>query len=393
MVNIASSLYKSVMERLQLSPDVLDWAAAEAGLSLVALAQKLSKRGADEIIRGRLTEPQIERFAKLTGVPLGYLFMPRPPNPREPGIADFRTVAQSRPLSRDFFDSLDEVQYKQDWYKEYLERIGADKLDFVGKYSQGEVNVLVVAKDIRNQLDLDSIDREALRSPDDLYSLLVDRSERLGILVFKNGVVGNNTRRSLAVDEFRGFVLSDPLAPVVFINGSDAPAAWTFTLAHELAHIWLGDSGVSDTSPSTNVAREKQCNSIAAEVLVPQAQFREFWAEHLNRNASTVERTIAAGRSYFRVSELVIARRALDMKLISHQLYSQTYNNSPKAGGQGSGGNFYRTLNVRNSKKFSSKVSSLAVSGAISFREAGRLLNVAPGRIETVYKRNRALST
>lgn len=393
MVNIASSLYRSIMERLQLSPVVLDWAASEAGLSLVAIAQKMSKRNADEIIDGRLTEPQAERFAQLTGVPLGYLFLAQPPAPRHPGIADFRTVGRSAPLSRDFFDSLDEVQYKQDWYREYLETIGAAELQFVGKYSKRALDIFEIASDIRSHLNLNNIDRSSLASPDDLYSLLVDRCERLGILVFKNGVVGNNTHRALAVEEFRGFVLSDPLAPVIFINGSDAPAAWAFTLAHELAHIWLGDSGISDASPGTDVAREAQCNAIAAETLVPRVEFQEFWNGQLDQHGGTPERAIAAGRLHFRVSELVIARRALDLRLIPYQIYNQTYTNSTRARPRGEGGDFYRTLNVRNSKKFSSKVSYLAISGAISFREAGKLLNVAPNRIETIYKKNRAIPT
>lgn len=316
------------MHKLQFSPPVLDWAATEAGLSLVAVAEMLSKRSVDDILQGRLTEPQAEKFARVARVPLGYLFMKEPPSPRQADVADFRTVVGSSSLSKDFFDVFDDVQYKQDWYRDYLEGIDAAPLEFVGKFSGGGGRSRLVADDIRRALRLNDDERSHLRSPDDLYALLVERCEDIGILVFKNGIVGNNTHRPLSVDEFRGFVLCDPLVPVVFINGADAPAAWTFTLAHELAHIWLGDSGISDTKPGTRNRREAQCNAIAAEVLVPQELFRAFWAAQDPRQ--TAVQWIAAGRLHFRVSELVIARRALDLELISHRVFDQVYDGSQR---------------------------------------------------------------
>lgn len=378
-----------IMNHLTLSPSVLHWAAGEVGMTLREMADHLTPKKQDEILKGHLTESQLTKFSKLSGVPLGYLFLPEPPAARRLNIADFRTVQFAEPLSRDFFDTLEDIQFKQDWYRDYLERQGAASLPFIGGCS-GQTQPQTIADNIRAWLEFATLDRTQLRNADELYGELVQRVERIGILVFKNGVVGNNGKRPLSVREFRGFALCDELAPVIFINGGDAPAAWLFTLAHELAHLWLGHSGVSDVSPRTDNNAERLCNQVAAEVLVPELEFRSFW-ERCLLQGDAPEIAISQGRLHFKVSELVIARRSLDLGFITYELYER-YAIITKKKGSG-GGDFYATLRVRNSKTFTAKVAALAAAGSISFREASKLLRIAPNRVMTIHNQRRAIPT
>lgn len=378
------------METVKLTPQVLEWAAAQTGSTLSELAHSVSKRAAERIVGGELTTPQALKFAKLAGVPFGYLFLDKPPPARKLAVADFRTLPDAHPLGRDFFEVFDDIEYKQAWYREYLHAVGADPLAFVGRFKGKAPEPRAVAVDMRQVLGLAEDSAAALSSPDEHFALLVSKCEDAGVLVFKNGVVGNNTRRSLSVQEFRGFALSDPVAPVVFINGTDAPAAWVFTLAHELAHIWLGQSGVSDAGSRASNPHERLCNEIAAEFLVPGESLRNMWE---GADAQSPEERIELARRRFNVSSLVIARRALALDIISHALYAAFYNNakkSKKGKGEG-GGDFYRTLSTRNSKKFSRRVASLAVRGSMTLREAGRLLNTNPNNVVKFHAKQNAL--
>ncbi|CAE6856264.1 ImmA/IrrE family metallo-endopeptidase [Paraburkholderia domus] len=379
-------------ETLSLSPDVLDWAASQSGGSLEGIARSISKSAPGKIIAGTLTPSQAIKFAAAAKVPFGYLFLMAPPAPRvRPELVDFRTInSSSTPLSRDFFDVYDDVKFKQVWYRDFLEKEGAEPLHFVGQGRKQSLNPMQVAEEIRQVLRLDRIAMGKASTAEELFSYLSARVEAAGILVFKNGIVGNNTSRPLSVSEFRGFAISDPIAPVVFVNGKDAPAAWMFTLMHEVAHIWQGDIGVSDAATASHNGDERFCNAVAAEMLVPSSDFAKMWA--------SVEGTATARlnelRRHFKVSLLVLVRRALDFGYVDESLYREIYLTSQKSGSKGDdggGGNFYATLAVRNSRKLAKRVASLATSGNISLREAGQLLNTNPNNVVTFYAKQRAL--
>uniref|UniRef100_UPI0035B26F88 ImmA/IrrE family metallo-endopeptidase n=1 Tax=Hylemonella sp. TaxID=2066020 RepID=UPI0035B26F88 len=373
---------------IKLSPSVLEWAAGQAGATLHEVASKVSARRYELIEQGQLTPTQAEKFARIVNVPFGYLFFTEPPVQRPLPIADLRTVQDREPLGQEFFETYDDIVYKQEWFVDYLTRVGAEPLPFVGSFEGTREQIPAIAADMRQKLGLTSEILRAAKNKDELFSLIAERVEAAGILVFKNGVVGNNTRRGLPVAQFRGFAIVDPLAPAVFVNGADAKAAWVFTLLHEVAHIWIGESGVSDAAPGSSAITEVVCNAVAAEILVPLGEFIPRWSA---LESLPVPARIEALRRDFKVSGLVIARRALDQGLISLELYREIYAAARKAGTESSGGDFYRTLGARNGKRFARTVADLAYAGDIGLRQAGRLLNTTPSNVLNYRDRIRAL--
>ena len=214
----------------------------------------------------------------------------------------------------------------------------------------------------------------------DYFSELIRAAEAVGILVMRSGIVGSNTHRKLQVSEFRGFAISDELAPVIFINSSDADTARLFTLIHELAHIWIGKSGISNGSHNQNAEDEIYCNGVAGEFLVPTAIFRQLWDEELGLRPN-----LAPIAARFHVSKLVVVRKALDSGYITNDEYREYYTTELEAfrNRGGSGGNYYASTGAKNSTKFSSAVVTEALSGRLLLRDAGGLLGISPNSIKT----------
>lgn len=214
------------MAKAGINGNQVKWARERAGLQLSDLSKALhlaeDKIAAWETGEEQPTFRQAQKLADRLRVPLPYLFLTAPPEEDSP-IADLRTVRNEAraTFSLDFKEILNDALYKQNWYKEYLQNTGqASPLEFIGKYSV-ESEVESVAKDIQAALGLNEQFRKSARSKPDFLSKLVQQAEEAGILVLISGVVKNNNHRKLAVDEFRGFVLSDSTAPLVFINGND----------------------------------------------------------------------------------------------------------------------------------------------------------------------------
>ncbi len=361
--------------RVPIQPVMLTWARERAGLELKDLTRRFPQLAAWERGERTPTLRQLEDFAQAVRVPVGYLFLPTPPDEPLP-VPDLRTMAD-RPVARpspELLDTLYLCQQRQDWYREYAQLQGLSRMPFVGTASLQDDPTRVAAQ-MRETLGLSVRERQQLPTWTDALRQLANRAEEAGVLVMASSIVGNNARRKLNVAEFRGFALVDELAPLVFLNAADSKAAQMFTLAHELAHIWLGESGISNVEVGRKATHqvEQWCNAVAAELLVPLDDFRSQY----QAGASLTDETQRLAR-YYKVSPLVILRRAFDCGSLDEQSLWMAYRQETErlqrrvAGG----GNFYRTLSMRTGQLFARAVVSSALEGQTPFRDALRLLGV-----------------
>ena len=364
--------------RVPVNPDLLDWALGRAGLSADALAGKFPKLR--EWLTGELapTLKQLEAFATTTHTAIGLLFLPQPPEEPLP-IPDFRTLPEAR-MSRPSADLLDTIylcQQRQAWYRDHQYLYGAQPLDFVGSVSVGD-EIPDVAARIARTIGFDLDERSQLSNWSEALRHLIAQIEAAGVLVMVSGVVGSNTHRPLRVEEFRGFALADALAPLIFVNGKDSKAAQMFTLAHELAHLWLGESGVSDAQAASHPdeATERWCNAVAAELLVPLATLRQVYqpSDDLQADLQQLARR-------FKVSTLVIVRRLYDLGALNEETLWRVYREELErvkalSTREGGGGDFYNSLGARVSKRFASAVVGSTLEDQTGFTEAFRMLGI-----------------
>ncbi|MNF38726.1 hypothetical protein D3C85_752270 [compost metagenome] len=365
-----------------INPTILTWSRERAGLSAEEVAKKLPTKP-DRVLEweageSKPTFKQAQHWANIAHVPFGFLFLKEPPAESLP-LPDLRTVgglAPQRP-SLNLLDTVKEVLRKQDWYLEYLQDQEGKPLPFVGRFTT-QAAVKDVVADIRRTL---RVDPEASRLNYDAYvRTLIEAAEAVGILVMRSGIALGNTHRKLDVGEFRGFAISNALAPIVFINSADADAARLFTLMHELAHIWIGSSGVSDGGTPNGRKEETFCNAVAGEFLAPEVDFRAAWDSDIDWHDN-----LAPLAARFHVSTLVIGRRARDLGYISSEQYGTYYRRILKAfqDKDGGGGDYYRTAKAKNSTRFSRAVLTETLSGRMLLRDAGRLLGVQPANLKT----------
>ncbi|TBU94004.1 XRE family transcriptional regulator [Phytopseudomonas dryadis] len=365
------------------TPSLLTWSRERADLSTDQVARKLPvkpERVAQwEAGETRPTFLQAQKWANLTHIPFGFLFLPQPPVEHLP-LPDLRTVGGRVPQrpSLELLDTVKDALRKQDWYLEYLHNQERQPLPFVGRFSNRS-RVENVVDDIRHTL---GVDPETSRLDYDQYSrALINAAEAAGILVMRSGIALGNTHRKLDVSEFRGFAISNALAPVVFVNSADAPTARLFTLLHELAHIWIGSSGVSDGNTASGREEERFCNAVAGEFLAPQALFRAAWNTDIGW-----ENNLAPLSARFHISKLAIGRRALDLGYITQDQYGAYYRKVLKAfqDEKGGAGDYYRNATAKNSTRLSKAVLSEAMSGRMLLRDAGHLLGVQPAKLRTL---------
>jgi len=361
-------------------PEMLRWARERAGIGDAGeLTGRFPKIGAWESGEARPTLKQLEAFAQAVHVPIGYLFLPAPPEEPLP-IPDFRTHDGRgvRRASPDLLDMLYACQERQGWYRDFALTMRLPDAAFVGSATLDDRPQDVAAR-MAAVLGFSLAARAACRSWEEALRLFITQADAAGVLVMVSGVVLSNNSRTLDPEEFRGFALADRQAPLIFINGADTKAGQMFTLAHELAHLWLGASAVSDAgaAPLHGYRREEVwCNAVAAELLVPLAALRPALKpdEPLPQSMQRLARQ-------FKVSTLVILRRLFDAGALDRAAFDRAWAEErahlrelARAGA--GGGDFYRTTLSRVSRRFARALVESTLEGQTLYRDAFRMLGV-----------------
>lgn len=355
---------------ITINPILITWAITRAGFDVDKFLDNnpTIQKWIEEVKKP--TVKQLENFAHKVHIPFGYLFLPEPPKETIP-FPFFRTGnQQTDKVSLNVFDTIQILQRRQDWITEYLQDNEQEPLSFVGRFNENATANEVVA-DIRNTLELQPNWACNFATWEETLAFITSKIEEIGVFINFNGVVENNTHRPISVEECRGFVLVNQYAPFMFVNAADAKAAQLFTIIHELAHIWLGESAGFDNQnlmPADDPT-EKLCDAIAAEFLVPASSLIDIWQD---------KPSIDYARRYFKVSPIVIGRRAMDLGLITRGEFFTFYNGymdsfKQKKENQKGGGDFYATTRKRVSVSFASYVNQAVNQNKLLYRDAYKI--------------------
>lgn len=370
------------IERINVDPAVVKWAVAYSRRE-PELRQKFGDNLAGwEAGKKQPTTNQLEQFAKAARIAPFYLYTSTIPDlsldvPQMRTIGDEPVDDPSPGLTQTVYT----CQSRQDWFLDFAELNDLEEVEFVGSLSLSD-DPVDAAQTIRKQLGWDKIDRRDLTA-DNYRKRLADRAEDAGIMVMITGIVDNNTHWKLDPEEFRGFSLVDKRAPLVFVNSRDSLSAQAFTLAHEIAHIFLGESAVSapDDWRAPQHPVERWCNAVAAEILVPTDELVE------QIGAREPLATLGNLGRHFKVSRLVLLRRLHENNLIDQETFRNEYRrellasrarrSKRDAGENSQGGDYYANVLRSVGRRFATEVCIDAKYQGTLLYDACRLLGLS----------------
>ncbi len=387
----------------KVKPAILKWARESAGLPLEEAAVKVGINtahgvsGSDRLLaletdEGDVSRPVLLKMAKVYRRPLVSFYLNEPPVRGDRG-EDFRTLPDRHTGGEPLVDALvRDIRSRQSVVRAVqVEEEESEPLPFIGSMSRDD-GVGPVLASMRQVLGLDLAAFRAQGSADAGFALLRSRVEAAGIYVLLIGNLGNY-HSAIDVDAFRGFALADPIAPFVVINDQDAKTAWSFTLLHEVAHLWIGATGVS--GGHFEGAVEQFCNDVASSFLLPQRELDELLITRETDQGETVQmitafaevrlvsRSMVAYRLYRagRIGELTW--RALSDTFRTQWLQSRAAQRE-RARGMDGGPNYYIVRRHRLGAALLSFVARNMSEGVLTPTRASKLLGVKPRSVHTL---------
>lgn len=304
-------------ELAYVNPIMIVWARESSAMSIEEAAHKLQVKDekllAWEEGRDFPTLVQARKLSKVYRRAFSLFYLPEPPSGYMP-VQDFR-ANPSQNYSTPLTFLIRELQEKQEWVKDFLQDEGKDPLEFVGRYSS-ESSVYEVVEDIKNTLSFDGYPSV------DHLKYWIEKAESAGIYVSRTSNL--HSRAVFSIDDFRGFALPDKFAPFVFINSKDSKAAQLFTLIHELAHLWLGSTALSDSidisfrdDQTSFDPVEVFCNQVAATLLMPEDVIYKW----LGNVEQIDDPQVLSTAKNLGVSKLALVTRMRNLEMINHSKY------------------------------------------------------------------------
>ena len=386
----------------KVNPSILGWARETAGLSETEAVARLGirdARGVKAIDRLRAleqgveapTRPMLVKMAKQYRRPLLTFYLASPPKKGNRG-QDFRTLPLNQPPENEaLLDALIRgVQARQSLIRSaILDDDDARPLRFIGSATV-EDGVATLVGSLRAVLSLSLDDLRSVPNIDDAFALLRSRAEEAGIFVLLLGNLGSH-HTNIDLKTFRGFALADEIAPFIIINDRDHHGAWSFTLLHELTHLWLGQTGVSGETSKKSI--EKFCNDVASAFLLPSedlGQLRGIEGLDPQEVAARISE-FAAARN---VSNSMVAYRLFRVGWITEERWSalgqyfrdrwvaDRERRRKRSQGTEGGPNYYVVRRHRLGKALVGLTARLMATGTLTTSKAGTVLGVKPKNVQ-----------
>ena len=388
------------MANVQVNPEILRWARETAGLTLDKAAKKLQihpnlkKTGADKLSEmelgiGHPSRPLLLKMSKQYHRSILTFYLEEPPIKGDRG-QDFRQLPQDyAQVDEGLVDALvRDIRTRQNILRAAIEdEEEARPLPFVGSMNINN-GLDRVRESILATIKFDLAVFREQRSIQEAFAYLRSRAEASGMFVLIMGDLGSHHTK-IPVEAFRGFALADKVAPFVIINDQDAKSAWSFTLFHELAHIWLGQTGISGEIVESNL--ERFCDDVASAILLPDGLQDLNITEQTDFNTSVdlINRFSSARK----VSNSMVAYKLYRLRRISFEKWSLlrtefkrlwlTYRKEQReaASAQEGGANYYIVKRYRVGKGLVELVSRMTLSGTLTSTKAGKVLGVKPRNV------------
>ncbi|QPJ66765.1 MAG: ImmA/IrrE family metallo-endopeptidase [Candidatus Nitrohelix vancouverensis] len=393
----------------KINQEILIWARETSGLTVEEAAKKLQLKdtsaatGVEKLLEYESgKEPSrslLVKMSKQYRKPLLAFYLEKPPRKGDRG-EDFRTLREGYKQEENVLVDvlIRDIKARQSVLREILiEEDEAEALPFIGctNRQQGISNI---ANMIRQTLNFNLGEFRGNRDPDDAFKYLRNIAEEIGIFVLLAGNLGSH-HSNIDTEIFRGFVLADKIAPFIVINDQDSKSAWSFTLLHEIAHLLLGQTGVSGSFSENMV--EQFCNDVASEILLPSDELNDFKPDILDFEKLTQQ--ISSFSKERNISSSLVSYRLLRKSYINQRLWTELSKfyeaywrdlktKERKRNKQQKGGPSYFVLQR---KKLGNALVRIAermmLSGALTTTKAGLLLGVRPIKVHKLFHSGRAV--